>query len=380
MVPSCNRAHWAKDIAAYNSNVTDLNSQISTVYTYGGDIEFWALKGHPTACNAPASMNKNECNVSIFYDPQNAAAAEVYRATEGVKSTVALIDSRMDGWEQIKTYDNFDGCKFGDFYPNLVNLTDAGIERLANETAKLYCAQQIVDGVQVDLEPYKEPYKANLEKYIAAVGKNFLDVNSEFGCRNAGHPAGRTVAYFTFAHNHKPSFTTSLGPNGYYVFSGYDLWPKPADGGFMYNSPAEFADNLRQEITYIRPVIGTTGHFTFALPLGASCHEYEQYVPMKGNGCGPACEALTAPYKMHQYAQAAFDVLLDPKITAATKNLFCLKHGSSQFLGISWWSYSYQMTYPPMKWFDNEFLPGQPPPQALEVSAANLGKLSTVTC
>ena len=97
VVPSCNRAHWSKDIAAYNSNVTDLNSQISTVYTYGGDIEFWALKGHPTACNAPASMNKNECNVSIFYDPQNAAAAEVYRATEGVKSTVALIDSRMDG-------------------------------------------------------------------------------------------------------------------------------------------------------------------------------------------------------------------------------------------------------------------------------------------
>ena len=40
VVPSCNRAHWSKDIAAYNSNVTDLNSQISTVYTYGGDIEF----------------------------------------------------------------------------------------------------------------------------------------------------------------------------------------------------------------------------------------------------------------------------------------------------------------------------------------------------
>ena len=34
------------------------------------------------------------------------------------------------------------------------------------------------------------------------------------------------------------------------------------------------------------------------------------------------------------------------------------------------------MTYPPMKWFDNEFLPGQPPPAALQISADNLGKLS----
>jgi|EP00947_MAST-08B_sp_MAST-8B-sp1_P006531 hypothetical protein len=375
VVPSCNRAHWATNIEAYNKQA-DPASQFSNVYTYGGDIEFWAQKGHDGACHAPASMDKNQCNISIFYDPQNAAAAEVYRNTTGVKSTMALIDSRMDGWEQIKTYNNFDGCKFGDFYPNLVNLTDAGLVRLANETAKLYCAQDIIDGVQVDLEPYKEPYRTNLQKYVTAVAKNFYDEDKEFGCRNDNHPNGRTVAYFTFAHNHKPDFTTGLGPNGYYVFSGYDLFPKTGDGGFMYNSPDEFADRLRTEISYIRPVIGDTGHFTLALPLGASCHEYEQYVPMKGDGCGPACEPLTNTARMHEYAQKAFDVLLDANTTKATNGLFCLEDGKSQFLGITWWSYSYQMTYPPMKWFDNEFLPGQPPPAALQVSADNLKKLS----
>jgi len=325
-------------------------------------------------------MDKSLCNVSIFYDPQNAAAAEVYRKTPGVKSTVALIDSRMDGWEQIKTYDDFDGCKFGDFYPNLVNLTDAGIDRLARETAELYCKQEIVDGVQVDLEPYKDPYKTNLEKYVTGVGHYFLDEAKETGCRNDNHPSGRTVAYFTFAHNHKPSFTQSLGPNGYYVFSGYDLFPKEADGGFMYNNASEFADRLKTEIPYIRPVIGTTGHFTLALPIGASCHEYEQYRPMKGKGCGPACEPLDSHVTMDQYVQAAFDVLLDPATTKATNGLFCMSESKkSQFLGISWWSYSYQMTYPPMKWFDNEFLPGQPPPSALEVAKTHLGKLQDGT-
>jgi len=378
VVPSCNRAHWAPDIEAYNAKA-EPSAQLSTIYTYGGDIEFWAQKGHATACHKPASFDKNLCNVSIFYDPQNAAANDVYRKAQGVKSTIALIDSRMDGWEQIKTYDNFDGCKFGDFYPNLLNLTDAGITRLANETAKLYCAQNI-DGVQVDLEPYKEPYKEPLEKYVKAVAKNFYDEDGEFGCRNKEHPAGRTVAYFTFAHNMKPTFTDSLGPNGFYVFSGYDLWPKAADGGFMYNSPSEFADRLKKEITYIKPVIGDTGHFTLALPLGASCHEYEQYVPMKGDGCGPACQALTNKASMYQYAQAAFDVLLDPEMTKATDGLFCMnEEAGSQFTGISWWSYSYQMTYPPMKWFDNEFLPGAPPPSALNVSMTNLGKLSDGT-
>jgi hypothetical protein len=34
-------------------------------------------------------------------------------------------------------------------------------------------------------------------------------------------------------------FNDMLGPNGYYVFSAYDLDPKPEDGGFMYNTPDE---------------------------------------------------------------------------------------------------------------------------------------------
>ena len=34
-------------------------------------------------------------------------------------------------------------------------------------------------------------------------------------------------------------FNDVLGPNGYYVFSAYDLDPKPEDGGFMYNTPDE---------------------------------------------------------------------------------------------------------------------------------------------
>lgn len=371
-------------------------------YAYGGDIEFWPNKTSPDACWATASDDLNKCNVSVYYDNNNKKAAQVYQQAAGVTSIVALLDSRMDGWDQITTYNNFDGCKFGDFYPNLVNLSDFALDRLAEDTAKLYCTDDTVDGMQVDLEPYKMPYKINLGKFIQAMGNHLKDENSTSGCRTAKHPHGRTVSYFTFAHNHQqkggaplpdplqptvdadPSwpFYGKLGTNGYFVFSLYDLFPKTEDGGFMYNSPLEFGQRMRAEIPFIRTSLGPDTHFTLAIPFGASCHEYEKYIPMKGDGCGPACEAQINPSAtMADYVKEIFAVLTDPAVTTATGGLFCMKDGAatgkgSNFLGLSWWSFSYQMTYPPMKWFDNEFLPGTPPQDALEVVRTNLPLLS----
>ena len=49
-------------------------------------------------------------------------------------------------------------------------------------------------------------------------------------------------------------------------------------------------------------------------------------------------------------------------------------------LGTSLWSFSYQMTYPPMKWFDNEFLPGTPPDPVFDYLKTNLKRLKTESC
>ena len=129
---------------------------------------------------------------------------------------------------------------------------------------------------------------------------------------------------------------------------------------------------------------------------------------MSGVGCGPACRKIASNYTMDQYVNKAFEVLLDPETTKSTDGLFCesnvlttafpcdvtltsdlspdfaragMKDGESQFLGIAWWSFSHQMTYPPMKWFDNEFLPAQPPPKALDAARKQIPLLSGgVTC
>merc|ERR1719214_63328 len=84
---------------------------------------------------------------------------------------------------------------------------------------------------------------------------------------------------------------------------------------------------------------------------------------------------------MVDYVRGWFDVLTSDQTKAKYGDLFCVnKAKDSAFLGLSLWSFSYQMTYPPMKWFDNEFLPGTPPDNVFDYLKANLHRLRTDSC
>jgi len=371
VVPSCNKAHFAGPIGDFNKDTSISDAAISQIYSYGGDVEFWPNKGHPTACAAPADPAL--CNATSYYDGNNKLAAAEYSKAHGVKSVTALLDARMDGWDMIKAYNNHDECKFGDFYPNLNNLTNGHIEKLAEHTAKLYCADENLGGIQVDLEPYQDPYKESLAAFVKSLATNMRDADKTNGCRTDKYPSGRTTSYFTFAHRMADTFyNDTLGDNGIYVFSGYDL--KPKNLAFEYNNVTEFGINLEEELSFIPKAIGPNGKFTLALPISASCHEYEQYIPMKGAGCGPACKKFDATadqgIMMHQYVQKAMDIVTDPK----WGDLFKIKEGG-QFIGLSFWVWTYDMTYPPMKWFNNLFLPPTPSTQTLNILKKELPKL-----
>ena len=82
---------------------------------------------------------------------------------------------------QIETYGKFDNCSFGNFYSNLQNLTDVSLRRLANDTVKLYCANDVVDGIQVDLEPYRGIYQKPLSKYVGYLSEFMRDENKTTG-------------------------------------------------------------------------------------------------------------------------------------------------------------------------------------------------------
>merc|ERR1712205_190813 len=76
VVPSCNKAHWKKDIEAFNNDHSISDASISTVYSYGGDVEFWPTKNDPKACAAPAK--EGVCNFTSYYDSNNRKAADAY--------------------------------------------------------------------------------------------------------------------------------------------------------------------------------------------------------------------------------------------------------------------------------------------------------------
>merc|ERR1711998_183213 len=228
-------------------------------------------------------------------------------------------------------------------------------------------------GIQVDLEPYQDPYKASLEAFVTALAGEMRDTDGANGCKTDKHPAGRTTSYFTFAHRMAKNFyNDTLGENGIYVFSGYDLKPKSLD--FEYNNVTEFGINLEEELGFFADAIGPNGKFTLALPIAASCHEYEQYIPMHGDGCGPACQLYDANkdqgITMDQYVQKAIDIVTDSK----WGDLFKLKEGG-QFIGLSFWTWTYDMTYPPMKWFNNVSLPATPSTKVLNILKTELPKL-----
>jgi len=381
VVPSCNSAHWKKSIEAFNTDTSVSDAAITTVYSYGGDVEFWPDKANKQACWAPAT---DACNYTSYYDPVNRKAADTYSTTAGVKQIVSLIDSRLDGWNMIELYDHHDACEFGDFYPNLNNLTKTQLGNLAKQTAKLYCEDDNLGGVQIDLEPYQDPYKQSLETFLTAMSTEMKDESGANGCKNARHPEGRTTSYFTFAHRTRDDFyKTVFNDNSYFVFSGYDLRPKSDD--FEYNNVTEFGNNLEWEINgggpevpqrkyNLRTATKSGAHWTMALPIAASCHEYEHYVPMHGAGCGPACQPWDTGIKMSQYVQKMMDVLTAPH----NIDLFNFQK-NKQFLGLSFWVWTYDMTYPPMKWFNNLFLPATPSTDVLTILKKELPKLGSPT-
>merc|ERR1712022_75777 len=104
---------------------------------------------------------------------------------------------------------------------------------------------------------------------------------------------------------------------------GYDLNPKNL--AFEYNTVEEFGANLEGEIPEIKRAIKNGGKFPLALPIAASCHEYEHYVPMHGDGCGPACQAYDSGVVMADYVKEMMTILTsDDNI-----DLFTVKEGDS---------------------------------------------------
>jgi len=343
-------APYKETISAFNT-APPVTANISIIYAYGGDIEYLNLK--------PYKAGKN-----VFFATANQQAAAEYATTASVESIIAIVDGRMDGVEMITKY-KFDPYGDKNVYPDMSKVTsDTDIVSLADATAQLYCSNDIVNGIQVDLEPLIDPYKENCLKFIGSLAQALR--SEKHGCVNANYPEGRSVSIFTMAENlaNVTNIWEILGPNGFVVFSGYDLYPIHEDD-FQFNSVNVYHEKLERQIAAIKTVIGSNGRFTLAVPIGGSCHEYESYKP--GVHCGPSCKAYTNNATMSDYATAFMSIFeSDP--------LFRVNKGG-QFIGLSFWVFTDEMSYPPMKGYNNDFFPPVPSSATLNVLKNKLNNL-----
>eukprot|EP01121_Diplochlamys_sp_Union-15-3_P018688 TRINITY_DN6863_c0_g1_i1.p1 TRINITY_DN6863_c0_g1~~TRINITY_DN6863_c0_g1_i1.p1 ORF type:complete len:367 (-),score=81.85 TRINITY_DN6863_c0_g1_i1:45-1145(-) len=301
-------AMWASWIENYNNGALN-NSSISIVYAYGGDMEYYP------------DDSKNPYQ-TYFDVPQQKAALD-YLAVKGVENVVLVIDGREDGGQS--------------WSPDFSKLTTTQIHQWADTTAALYCSYSFVGGIQVDLEPFKSPYRNGTLEFYRRLSSNLRSYDKN--CVNPDRPYGRSVSAFMFASAATPDVFDALGPNGFVVVSGYDLGGNPAG---VPNTPNQYSQLLQAEINTITKNAGTTGKFSIAIPGAASTHEFTEYVQESGK--------VTAGYPMYSSNSPSY-------VPVAISALSTVKN-SPNYIGTSIWGFSSFMAYPPHS--QNLFFPAIP--------------------
>jgi len=301
-------AMWASAIAAFNK---DAQKPIEIIYSYGGDMEYYPDDKNPFQTYFPLSSQQ---------------AAQTYSEIKGVTTVILVIDGRMDGGE--------------DYSPDLSKLTAAQAKQWAAVTAELYCSFPQVGGLQIDLEPFKDPYKTNLIVFLSELSKQLQ--SKDANCVNDKYPNGRSLSTFLMAGAATSEVYQALGPNGFAIISGYDL-SDTAPG--TVNTPAQYNAALLASVKQTLANIGNGGgKFSLGVPAAASTHEFELYVTSSGK--------TVKGFPMWSNSTDSYLSEVNNVITQTQIRKF------PGFLGVSLWGFSSAMAYPPHS--NNLFYPSNP--------------------
>ncbi len=301
-------AMWADWIKFYNAN-TLAPHNIPTVYSYGGDMGIYG-------------------DVPITSFPvQNQTAAQAYKKVYGVKNVVLTIDGQMNG-----------GASYS---PDLSQLTVIQVQSWADRTANLFCGFSFVDGLQIDLEPARAPYLANLLVFLKQLSGDLLKGT----CVDTIHPQGRTMGVFMGAGAATKEMFNTIGVNSYIILSGYDLSDAPL--GSAATPPAQYGLQLTAAIKLVAANAGTTGSYVIGIPGAASVHEFTQYIPVVG--------APVFGYPMYSSTQ---DNYMKQAISAIKNTVYT----NDNYLGTALWGFTLQMANPVSS--KNMFYPSSPFSQA----------------
>lgn len=294
---------YASTINCYNnggsckasSQPTPVSHQIRMVYSYGGDLEI------STQCTDASS-----CPMSDFWVDYNAK-----KPNTGIPATKAYTqDLRLNDNPSKKHYvaPIIDGSFYNKYLKQFSTMDKAKARAFADKTARTVCADDNVDGIEFDLEPFSVKTKNAQYYYYMEVAKDFSGNYSGSGavpgCVDNAHPDGRFFAVFASpqaantsyatAAKHLQTILTTYG-NGYLVAALYDL---SASSAGTLTLPSRYAQLVSNEVSGLKKWAKALGiNYAFAVPGGASAHEF---TIVNGTNQG---------YSMLDYTRAAMKVI-----------------------------------------------------------------------
>jgi hypothetical protein len=305
------KAMWSDWIGFYNGN-TLAPHNITTLYSYGGDMGIY-----------------NGSLITSF-PLGNQVAAKTYKTTTyGVKNVILTVDGQMNGGQS--------------YSPDLSKLSVVQVQAWADSTAKLYCMYDFVDGLQIDLEPARSPYLANLLVFLKQLSADLM--LSSNNCLNSSHPSGRSMGVFLGVGAATPQMFTTIGSNSYIILSGYDLSDAPL--GSPATTPYQYGLQLTAALKLLSTNAGVSGHYVVGIPGAASVHEFSQYIPVNGSP--------VFGYPMYSQTQDNYT----KQAIAAIKNTV---YTHQNYLGTALWGFTLQMANPVNS--KNMFYPSNPFQQA----------------
>lgn len=297
-------AAWANDISAFNLEAPEC-SRLTTIFAYGGSLEWYASGVTPG---------------QTYFPEANQRAARAYASVPGVTDVILVVDGRMDVAES--------------WAPDLRQLTTAQLQAWATDTAALYCAHDVVSGVQLNLEPLSGQF---LPSVIAFVARLSLELRSSDACVTAEHPHGRSISAFGAAAAATLDMWAALGSNGFFVLSGYDLSAEPAGEP---SAVTEYAPRFNAELeAMLSSATASGGKFMVGIPAAASAHEFASHTTEAGEQIEGTAQV--------EYVRVALKALADKGVAE-----------SPYFLGAAVWGFAPKIAVPPGT--DNVFLPNTP--------------------
>lgn len=277
-----------------SSQPTPTAHQIRMVYSYGGDLEI------STSCS-----DASTCPMSDFWVDYNAK-----KANTGIPATKAYANDLTFGKDPSAHFvaPVVDGSFYSPYLKQFSTMDKAKAQAYADKTARTVCADDNVDGIEFDVEPFGVKTKNAQYYYYMEIARDFAGGYSgnatSPGCVDKSHPDGRFFGVFASpqvantqnatAAKHLQSILTTYG-NGYLVAALYDL---AGTSSGTLTSPSRYAQLVTNEVSGLKQWAKTLGiNYAFAVPGGASAHEF---TTVNGTYQG---------YPMLDYTRAAMKVI-----------------------------------------------------------------------